>query len=323
MLNFAESSSPSTVAIISNTRCGSTWLATALGNVRPNASIDFEAKLEDYERSSVHARIGSVNPVADLKKIYQSIWEDAGDSLEVVGTKITLDPSLEPHHKATVTQRLEKLAAIHEGFPELRVIHLTRRLCGQSASQGGHSMVENSPAPAARPFQSRLVRNAQGSPYSGPRTSTSGSHHSCEVLQTLHRFTNDICTAVVFSGSPRYLQVNYESLHEEWPSLLRFLGIESHTSLEQASLTQQNRPAGADTSCPLGQALTETRDEILAMAASGGVSPALRDSICLSSGLLIDDAQRAFHDAARDPSEVAGRELLASFASRFKRRLRL
>jgi len=323
MLSRAESSAPSAVAIISNTRCGSTWLATALGNCHPNVSIDYEVKLEDYERSAVHARIGSVSPVSNLKQIYRLICEESGDSPAVVGTKITMDASVEPHHNATVTQRLQKLAAIHGGFPELRVIHLTRRLCGQSASRGGHTTVGGSSTPAAPARQSRLTRNAHAAQYSRSTPSTAGSQHACEVLHTLHRLTNDICAALVFSGSPRYLQVNYEDLHEEWPATLRFLELESDMSLMQASVTQQNRPPGVDASCPLGQALTETRDEVLALIASGGVSPALRDSFCLSSGLLIDNAQRAFHGAAQDPSEVAGRDLLASLGSRLLTRLRL
>lgn len=321
MLGVPGTAKPKMLAIVSNTRCGSTWLATSLANSSSRIAVDYEAKLEDYVRSSVHTPIRLSSPARDLLDVLESVGHGSDQTPNVVGTKITLDASLEPHHQASARERYEKLVAINRDIPELKVIHLTRRFCGQSASRGGHTVTSDSLATRPQAMQSVLVANAREARYAANESAAGNSSHHCSAKRTLHRFLNDICVAEVFSGSTNYLHVHYETLHRDWERILGFLGMPVRGTLQESSVTRRNRRSGWDPSCELGQTLTQTRDELLTLGRTKTAKSVVRESICLSSGMLLDDLNEEFVQMAQDTSEVKGRRLLHDLWFRFLSRM--
>jgi len=320
---FRMKSKPTNFVVISNTRCGSTWLATALAHSSPLVFVDREVKIEDYRSSPVHAPIGAANPAEDLMNILDSLFDGHQLSPRLVGTKITLDAAIEPHHGSTASQRLEKLVALRMAFPQLKVIHLTRHYCEQYESRGGVTLSPDQSQLRREVAQSTFVTTGQETPFIASDTTGPATSHRCAPLPVLHRLINDLCVATVFSSSADFLNVEYEHVHRDWDVLLTFLGIETNRTLSESSVIQRNSRSEPEARCSLGAGLSKLRDDLLLLETTPNLHIPLDENLVPFGGELLDNLHEELRHAAQDPTEVRGSVLLASLWSRLMKRIRI
>jgi hypothetical protein len=303
-------------AIVSNTRCGSTWLATALANTDPSVKVDWEVKLENYSRSSVHFPIDPLSVPERLEELTRVIAESGLLDTAVLGTKITLDASVEPFHSVRVPDRWRTLQLIGAAAPSMRFVHLTRGLCEQNQSPGGHSTRHLDSNTASSYIEgSRLLRNViLESAFSEP--SRPATDHQCDPQKAFHQFMNDLGVASALSQTPRYLRVRYETLHRDFPRVLKFLDFRANHLLEDVSITKKNARSSPPSSCELGLALTSLRDLLLASIDIASMDEASRNIILDGAGALFESERLRVAEASGAADQVTGRELLVQIRRR-------
>ena len=297
-------------AIVSNVRCGSTWLATALANTHSGLTVDWEVKLEGYSRSSVHFPVGTSDLPERLDALARSIADTSLRDFPIIGTKITLDVSVEPFHTLNVPGRWRLLQEFRSEASSMRFVHLTRGLCDQSQSPGGHSTRSlDSEEASSLVVGSRLLKNVIHE--SGDAEATlSPIAHQCDPQKVFHKFMNDLCVASALSEGQRYLRVQYESLRDDFPSILTFLGVPANRSLDEVSLTAKNPRLSPATSCELGLALTRLRDYLLAAIDATSIDDDTRRVLIEGAGALFESERVRVVKAASSTSDVTGRDLL-------------
>ena len=303
-------------AIASNTRCGSTWLATALANTGSHVNVDWEVKLEGYVRSSVHYPIGISDVPERLCVLAETLRKSNGKSYTSIGTKITLDVSVEPFHTISVGDRWLALERIRSSAPAMRFVHLTRGLCDQSQSPGGHSTRRPGPETASLlTEENRLLRNAVFE--ADCRPSADQPHiHRCDPQTVFHQFMNDVCLASALSGDARYLLVKYEHLHTDFPAILNFLDLPRERSLDELSLTVKNSRSNLTTNCSLGSALTTLRDYLVGAIAMIASDDKSREIIVEGATQLYESDCVRVLQAARSADQASGRELVHEIGRR-------
>lgn len=302
-------------AIVSNIRCGSTWLATALARTGAHVNVDWEVKLEAYSRSSVHFPIGIWEVTERLSALTEDLRHPGRRASTVLGTKITLDVSVEPFHAVSVNDRMVALERIRSAAPAMRFVHLTRGLCDQSQSPGGHS-TEGLDQEGAKRFadESRLLGNVMESRLD--READQPHIHQCEHQKMFHQLINDVCVALILSGDPKYLLVRYESLHTDFAAVLKFLDLPTGKSLAELSATAKNRRSQASTICSLGNAITELRDFLLGAIATSALDERSREILVQEAVQLFESERVMVAEAARATDQITVRNLLHELGRR-------
>jgi hypothetical protein len=192
----------------------------------------------------------------------------------------------------------------------MRFVHLTRGLCDQSQSPGGHSTRLMDSEEASRLGEkSRLLQNVIHE--SGEAESlNSPVAHQCDPQRVFHQFMNDLCVASALSERPRYLRVQYESLRDDFASILTFLGLPAVQSLDEVSLTAKNPRLYPATYCELGLALTRLRDLLLAAIDASSIDERERCVLIEGASALFESELLRVAEAASSTSQVTGRDLL-------------
>ena len=213
--------------IISNTRCGSTFLATALGRLR-DVHVDYEVKIPPlpYKLQRHHRLVGP--------NFYQTFWQELESQAfrDVYGTKCVLDPI--PPTKS-LSQDLAYIIS-----PKLKYIFLRRSVIEQIISQYKSGMVHRSHKSQLTPTSSleQAVRNSDDA----------GCIVQEDFIDVVKRYFIDealsrietdemIKKTLVASGAP-YFELEYKEISSAWAQIKDFIGSDDRASIEDCTVTE-------------------------------------------------------------------------------------
>ncbi|MGD0720743.1 MAG: hypothetical protein ABR970_06800 [Roseiarcus sp.] len=196
--------------IISNYRCGSTWLETALGSL-PDVATDYEFKWEiSYRPLKMHRSISDRSPM--VSEILDSIDRD----MPVVGSKLVFDP---------IAYSQDQIERMHARIgAEVQIIHLVRRYRDIVISrQRGmlHRLRQERAALVGRHLRAELERISRGQtrrPRDPVRVKVADVHAEVRNL-----FLNDLHVERTLSNR-NHLRIEYETIGDDFEDAASFIG---------------------------------------------------------------------------------------------------
>jgi hypothetical protein len=250
--------------VVSNSRCGSTWLGTALGNI-DGVEVDFETKIDvdnPYSWHSVHFPISSHSIDGDLANLKVSVLKaasatSAGSESTVWGSKLVLDPYRPTPfcHSSALEERMILLDNVisHGVAMGFRFVHLTRDICDQEMSRGGHT-------PSRRTLESdtsnELIR-AIGTRSYVEYDQKFVPHRCGSEARTRMAYDLVIARALVRHRAET-IEVAYEDLAARFGEVASFVGAQTQFRIDELQATDRNRHRVILERCCVGESLTRT-----------------------------------------------------------------
>jgi hypothetical protein len=197
--------------VVSNMRCGSTWLISSLGAL-PDVATDYEFKWKvRYRPSELHVVIDDTSP-----PISRLLDQRISQNSMIIGSKFVFDPGLLGE---------EEFLRLENKFDAaLRVVHLTRhfRDIFLSRHRGfNHQLNRAAKAKIGRSLEAAIVAaDIQRAEAIQPKCVAPVDCYR-ELLSYLE---NDIRMARLRTFGERYLRIRYDEIRHRWQEIARFVG---------------------------------------------------------------------------------------------------
>jgi hypothetical protein len=250
--------------IVSNSRCGSTWLSTSLENI-DNAEVDFEAKIDidnPYPWSAVHFPISSESIENDLARLKAKVLEQGNSGTAakkgtVWGSKLVLDP-YRPTLLCRSTVLEERMFLLdnvikHGVAVGLRFVHLTRNICDQEISRGGQTPSKRG---LTSDTSSELVKsvNTSGNLLYDQKVAT----HRCGIEARVRMAYDLVIARALARYKAEAFEVEYEDLATRFGDIASFVRAPTQLSIDELQVTEKNRHRLLTDRCCVGQSFTKT-----------------------------------------------------------------